>query len=130
MEIILLDIDPADSGKYDGHSGEVYLKLVLDTREVQLWIALVHLESGTSVTGCYPLSPYIGLLYVEKFSAIRMEPATLKKWLAQWPRERTLNQDTLYVQSEEHGSVPHKILYQTERPEGESSVPPHTGLSD
>lgn len=130
MEIILLNIDPSDSGQYDGHSGEIYLKLVLDTREVQLWIALVHLESGTSITGCYPFSPYIGLLYVEKFRAIRMEPATFKTWVKQWPRERTIDKNSLYIQSEKHGCVPYKVLRETELPNGTGTVPSYTGLSD
>jgi hypothetical protein len=84
MEIILLNIDPSNARKYDGYSGKIYLEFIPDTREVQLWIALVHLEGGASITGRYPFSSHIGLLHVEEFGTLRVEQATFKTWLTKW----------------------------------------------
>lgn len=79
MEIIILDIDPSDSGKYYGYSGKIYFKFFPDTGEVQLWTTLIHLESGAAITRCYPLPHYFGLLYVEELRKVRMEQITGKK---------------------------------------------------
>jgi len=80
MEIIIPDTYTTNAGSDDGFRNQVRLKFIPDTREVQLWITIIHLESGATSARCYPLPLNFRLLHVEELGAFRMEPIASEKW--------------------------------------------------